>query len=255
MMRVTAAAVLAGAALFASGGHALAEPEAAPTETQPIPDGLLTTEPPPDWQEPEPEPELGEPGRRKGTFRLTYYWMAHEAGGKRKVQLYDKRCRKVAKVSRDFSRRLRLEGGGKLRNGKVLTYSGKCRCPSSPCYRLARRGHKWGTGVRERPLSPFRSVAVDPKHVSIGTVLYIPELDGMAMPGSAPWGGFVHDGCVVADDQGGGIRGRQIDLFAARKGHYSSIDRRHRLKKVTVFDGGDRCRSLNRRPSGRPGSS
>jgi 3D (Asp-Asp-Asp) domain-containing protein len=136
----------------------------------------------------------------------------------------------------------------------VLSYSGRCDCPHSPCFRVARRGHRWGTGVRERPLSPFRSVAVDPARVAIGTVLYIEELDGMAMPGSAPWGGFVHDGCVVADDQGGGIRGRQIDLFAARRSHYSALDRRHRLKKVTVFDGGERCRSLARRRISRRGS-
>ncbi len=158
-------------------------------------------------------------------------------------------------MSRAFERHLRLEGGGVLRNGRVLTYSGRCSCPRSPCYRAARRGHRWGTGVRERPLSPFRSVAVDPKHVSIGTTLYIPELDGLTMPGRAPWGGFVHDGCVVADDQGGGVRGRQLDLFAARKGHYRALQRRHRLKKVTVFEGGERCQSLTRRLVSRPGSS
>jgi 3D (Asp-Asp-Asp) domain-containing protein len=197
----------------------------------------------------------GEPGKRKGRFQLTYYWMAAETRGGPKVQLYNKHCRRVARVSRAFERQLRLEGGGVLRNGRVLTYSGRCRCPHSPCYRTARRGHRWGTGVRERPLSPFRSVAVDPRHVSIGTTLYIPEFDGLIMPGRRPWGGFVHDGCVVADDQGGGVRGRQIDLFSARKGHYRALQRRHRLKKVTVFEGGERCQSLTRRPASRPGSS
>ena len=196
----------------------------------------------------------GKAGRRMGSFKLTYYWMAAETRGGRRVQLYNKHCKPVAKVSRAFERRLRMEGGGVLRNGRVLTYSGRCDCPRSPCYRNARRGHRWGTGVRERPLSPFRSVAVDPKHVSIGTALYIPELDGLTMPGRAPWGGFVHDGCVVADDQGGGVRGRQVDLFAARKGHYRALDRRHRLKRVTVFDGGQRCQSPTRRPVARRGS-
>ena len=201
--------------------------------------------------EPGHQPQAGKP---MGRFKLTYYWMPAETGGPRKVQLYNKWCRPVARVSRGFERRLRLEGGGRLHDGRVLTYSGRCGCAHSPCFRVARRGHSWGTGVHERPLSPFRSVAVDPAHVSIGSVLYIPELDGLTMPGRSPYGGFVHDGCVVADDQGGGVRGRQLDLFTARKSHYSALDRRHRLKKVTVFRGGERCRSLTRRPLSRRGS-
>jgi 3D (Asp-Asp-Asp) domain-containing protein len=199
-------------------------------------------------------PETPETGDRLGTYKLTYYWLPSETRGGRRIQLYNKVCKPVAKVSRSFARRMRLEGGGKLRDGRVLTYSGACSCPNSPCYRTARRGHSWGTGVRERPLSPFRSVAVDPTRVSIGTVLYISELDGLTMPGRAPWGGFVHDGCVVADDQGGGVRGRQLDLFAARKTHYKALDRRHRLKKVTVFGGGERCKTLKTRIASRRGS-
>jgi 3D (Asp-Asp-Asp) domain-containing protein len=269
MTRQTATAVLAGLALGAAVGlgagwavadrpvdspasaAAASQPaasEAPSSEVQTAPPALVTALP-----RPAPEAEKLAPGKRMGRFQLTYYWMASETPGPRQVQLYDKRCRKVARVSRAFERQLRMEGGGKLRDGRVLTYSGRCDCPHSPCYRDARRGHSWGTGVRERPLSPFRSVAVDPRHVSIGEVLYIPELDGMTMPGSHPWGGFVHDGCVVADDQGGGVRGRQLDLFAARKGHYRALSRRLRGKKVTVFDGGERCQSLTRRP--RPGSS
>jgi 3D (Asp-Asp-Asp) domain-containing protein len=256
----TAIAVLAGVTLGAMVGsdRALANPSTPPSppsiDLADTARGLTSTTEPPSEQDEEASPP-GEAGKRKGIFKLTYYWMAAETRGGRKVQLYNKHCRPVAKVSRAFERQLRLEGGGVLRNGRVLTYSGRCRCPHSPCYRAARRGHRWGTGVRERPLSPFRSVAVDPRHVSIGTTLYIPELDGLIMPGRKPWGGFVHDGCVVADDQGGGVRGRQVDLFSARKGHYRALQRRHRLKKVTVFEGGERCQSLTRRLASRPGSS
>ncbi len=258
MKRQTAIAVLAGVVLGAvvGAGLAVANRRTSPPsiDLAATARALISSVPRLSTEAEAPGPD-GEAGKRMGSFKLTYYWMAAETRGGRRVQLYNKHCRPVAKVSRAFERRLRLEGGGVLRNGRVLTYSGRCDCPHSPCYRSARRGHRWGTGVRERPLSPFRSVAVDPKHVSIGTVLYIPELDGLTMPGRAPWGGFVHDGCVVADDQGGGVRGRQLDLFAARKGHYRALDRRHRLKKVTVFDGGQRCQSLARRPVSRRGSS
>jgi hypothetical protein len=64
------------------------------------------------------------------------------------------------------------------------------------------------------------------------------------MPGERPWGGFVHDGCVVADDRGSGIRGRQLDLFAARESSYVDLSR-HRLGHVTVYRGGDKCRHLD----------
>lgn len=196
-----------------------------------------------------------EPVARLGTFKLTYYYMPSESssdsGG---VQLYTKACRKVGRVSSSFAQKLRMQGGGKLADGRVLIFSGACSCPNSPCYRVARADHTWGTGVEDRPLSPFRSVAVDPSRVSIGSLLYIPELDGLTMPGNLPWGGYVHDGCVVADDRGSGIRGRQIDLFAASHHHYRALDKRHHLKKVTVYDGSERCREIKTRVASLRGS-
>jgi 3D (Asp-Asp-Asp) domain-containing protein len=106
---------------------------------------------------------------------------------------------------------------------------------------------RYGVGVAKRPLSPFRSVAVDPVEVPIGTMLYIAELDGLTMPGRGSYGGFVHDGCVLADDRGGGVKGHQIDFFTARRHHYTAFDRRHRLKSVTVYDGKGRCMRKGRR--------
>ena len=76
---------------------------------------------------------------------------------------------------------------------------------------------QWGTAGSGRPLQPFRTVAVDPKLIKLGSLLYVPLLEGRTMPGRAPWGGFVHDGCVVADDTGGGINGKQLDLFVGAR--------------------------------------
>ena len=53
-----------------------------------------------------------------------------------------------------------------------------------------------------------KSVAVDPRLIPIGEPLYIPEFDGMILPNGA-----VHDGCVRADDTGGGIKKRKTDFF------------------------------------------
>lgn len=72
-----------------------------------------------------------------------------------------------------------------------------------------------GLGVRGYRLVPFRTVAVDPKFISIGTVLFIPKLKGVTVRdlGSDAW---VHDGYVFAADTGGEIKGNHIDFFTGR---------------------------------------
>jgi 3D (Asp-Asp-Asp) domain-containing protein len=184
-----------------------------------------------------------------GTFQLTYYWLAEPRGSKlakTETLFHRKGCKTVATVSPTFARRLRVEGGGRLSDGRVVSTSGTCDCPSSPCYFEPGKHKRWGVGVGKRALSPFRSVAVDPTTVSIGTMLYIPALDGLSMPGAKPWGGFVHDGCVIADDRGGSVRGRQLDFFMAQRRHYTAFDNRHHLKKVTVLDGAKHCKKQGR---------
>lgn len=185
-----------------------------------------------------PEPNLQ---AALGNFKLTYYWVATEPKLARGTQvIVDKTCKPVARVTKSFRRNLRLEGSGKLKDGRLVSTAGGCKC-GSPCYWVTSEEHPWGAGVANRPLKPFRSIAVDPKQVKIGSWLYVAELDGLTMPGSGDEGGFVHDGCVLADDRGGGVRGKQIDFFAARKGHYKNFFKRHKMTSVSVFDGGERC--------------
>ena len=186
-------------------------------------------------------------GAKLGSFQFTYYWIAHEGDAARSTQLYDRKCKPVAQVSPAFAERLVREGTGKLRDGRVLNTSGTCNCDNSPCFFEVPRYARYGVGVAKRPLSPFRSVAVDPAEVPIGAMLYIAELDGKTMPGRGDYGGFVHDGCVIADDRGGGVKGHQIDFFTARRHHYTAFDRRHRLKLVTVYDGKGRCMRKGRK--------
>jgi len=159
------------------------------------------------------------------------------------VTLYDRRCNELAHVTRAYAAGLTLQGSGRLRDGRTLNIWGKCSCPRSPCFRTARA--KWGLGGDGEPLSPFRTVAVDPKVIPIGSLLYIPALDGLRMPGRAPIGGFIHDGCVVADDTGGNVKGNQIDLFVGRRGYWQALARRggsHAwANHIEIFDGSGRC--------------
>lgn len=161
------------------------------------------------------------------------------------VPIYDRKCNVLTNVSRPFAAQLALQGTGRLRDGRVLNVAGKCSCPRRPCFHVLPAHRKWGMSGNGKPLEPFRTVAVDPKRIKLGSLLYIPALDGVRMPGRAPVGGFVHDGCVVANDTGGGIQGSQLDLFVARRAYVHGLARRGGshgwLKKLEVFDGNARC--------------
>ena len=161
-----------------------------------------------------------------------------------KVTLYDgSGCAPVAEVSRSFAAEIRMQGTGRLRDGRILNIWGDCACERSPCFRVT--GRQWGSAGNGRALQPFRTVAVDPKLIRMGTLLYIEALDGRRMPGKAPWGGFVHDGCVAADDTGGGIDGHQIDLFVGRRAYYRSLagngSSHGWSKRAKVTDGSGLC--------------
>jgi 3D (Asp-Asp-Asp) domain-containing protein len=164
-----------------------------------------------------------------------------------RVTIYEgKSCASLAEVSRRYAAELTLQGSGQLNDGRVLNVWGNCSCPRSPCFQVtAGDQSKWGLAGTGRALSPFRTVAVDPKVVPLGTLLYIPELDGLRMPGRAPIGGFIHDGCVVADDTGGGVKGKQVDLFVGRKAYWQGLARRggsHAwARHITIYPGAGKC--------------
>jgi 3D (Asp-Asp-Asp) domain-containing protein len=158
-------------------------------------------------------------------------------------------CEPIAQVSKEFASQLALQGTGKLHDGRMLNIWGACNCRRSPCFKVTQA--QWGTSGSGRPLQPFRTIAVDPKVVKLGSLLYMPLLEGRTMPGRAPWGGYIHDGCVVADDTGGHIAGNRIDLFVGRKAYFlglSGTGGSHAwARHVPVFDGTGICERNGRR--------
>jgi 3D (Asp-Asp-Asp) domain-containing protein len=191
----------------------------------------------------EPAEEL-ESGKRLGRYQLTYYHIANQADGdvSRAVALRDRRGRIIARVSRKFSRRLLMQGTGRLRDGRLINIAGGCR-KTRRCYHILDDDLRFGMGAASTSLRPFRSVAAPP-HIRLGTVLYIPELDGLPVPGGMLNGNRVHDGCVVAEDRGGGIKGRQLDLFTFTGTRYRLFHRKNKIVRVTVHRGGDRCKAF-----------
>lgn len=189
-----------------------------------------------------PRPDLG-PGTLKGTVQLTYYWVTQQSDytGANDTALCDVSTNVLATVPLAFANALRLEGTGKLTDGRLLNVGGSCACSSgmTTCYIvLDQTKYPWGVGVQSRPLVPFRSIAVDRNYIPYGTRVYVPEFDGVQMPSSY---GFVHDGCFQADDTGGGIVGAHIDFFAAEKSNYQMLDRTLRLSNVTTYLASPRC--------------
>lgn len=175
-----------------------------------------------------------------------------------KVTLYapGQACEPIAETTREFVREVTMQGTGKLRDGRLVNIWGRCKCPTSPCFTIVTQ--QWGIGGAGRPLQPFRSVAVDPKLIKLGSLLHVPELEGRTMPGRPPWGGFVHDGCVIADDTGGAVKNRQLDLFVGRRnwflGMSGSPGRHSWARGVPVFDGSKICERKGRKISRRAGA-
>ncbi|MBI1362049.1 MAG: hypothetical protein GC155_17370 [Alphaproteobacteria bacterium] len=78
-------------------------------------------------------------------------------------------------------------------------------------FRIVR--HAAGCGVRQIPLAPFRTIAVDPDVIPLESLVYVPELRGR--PFTLDGHTYLHDGYLFAGDRGGAIHGRHIDIFTA----------------------------------------
>jgi len=286
---VSAALRLAPAALVAACTSASPSSSPPPRAHRPVVAAAVAA------TEVEPAPAPAQPGdgdaRRIGTFNITFYYVvgedevvrarravartkipakapANENAGEDEqlaavarptdaVALHEpRRCRQIAVVSRAFARQLRLQGTGKLRDGRVVNIAGHCACATGPCFTVT--ANEWGTAGNGRPLQPFRTVAVDPRVVKLGSLLYVPALEGRIMPGRPPFGGYLHDGCVVADDTGGGIDGKQLDLFVGRRSFYRSLSTWNGghawARHVPVYDGSKICEQRGRRVARRTGS-
>lgn len=190
---------------------------------------------------PDATPNDGDPGVQLGTFQMTYYWLALESDfeGSKTEALYDVDCEVVASVSPSYASALRLEGSGRLNDGRVLNYYGGCSCPNSPCFFELGPEAPWGYGVQNYSLHLFRSIAVDSDEISIGSGIYVEELDGLTMPEAG--GGYIHDGCVTAHDMGGGINGAHIDFFTGLRSYYTELNAAIGTNSVTIHRGGERC--------------
>jgi 3D (Asp-Asp-Asp) domain-containing protein len=189
-------------------------------------------------------------------WALRFYWLSLEADyedtvslnvpktgacalpANRWVELYTLEGYFFGRVPERYACSLKLEGSGLLRDGRVVNYTGPCKFGYGTCFeQLDIADFPFGRGAGLRPLIPFKSVAVDPRVIRLGEPLYIPELDGLALPD-----GSIHDGCVRADDTGGGIKGRKMDFFVVTYGNFRALlDNLLGVSWVTPYVEAPRC--------------
>ena len=193
-------------------------------------------------------------------WALRFYWLTLEAdyeesaqannvprGGacalpaNRSVELYTLEGYFFGRVPERYACSLKLEGSGLLRDGRVVNYTGSCKFGYGTCFeQLDTADYPFGRGAGQRPLVPFKSVAVDPRVIRLGEPLYIPEFDGMMLPD-----GSIHDGCVRADDTGGGIKGRKMDFFVVTYGNFRVLlDELLGVTWITPYVEAPRCQYL-----------
>ena len=69
----------------------------------------------------------------------------------------------------------------------------------------------FGLGVSNYHLVPYKTVAVDPRLIPYGSVLFIERAVGI--PYSVDGVQYIHDGYFFAGDKGGAVTGNHIDVF------------------------------------------
>jgi 3D (Asp-Asp-Asp) domain-containing protein len=155
-----------------------------------------------------------------GRLQATFYSMIEErkpafADAQQATPLWDEAGRQIAMVSSSFKAKLAIEGVGKLADGRVVSFAGFKSANGNVAANNGREAYfqiaenaPFGFGVENYRLMPYRTAAVDPRQILIGSVLYIPQAYGVALPS-----GEIHDGFFFAHDTGRAIKQGRIDLF------------------------------------------
>lgn len=206
----------------------------------------------PAGKENEPAERADAGGRVLGTFRNTYYdFPSESAFSGEAVALKNGRCETIAMVPRGFHDAVCVQGSGSLARGGTVSFAKRdCAC-AELCPRtnqhicfdaLDRNTFPWGRGASGAPITPLRSVAADTQVLPMGTVIYVPELDGVRGSDTAS------DGCFVVEDRGLKVQGEHIDIFTGHPTQTAMLNGQVPSNRgVTVIADSPKCAHLGRR--------
>ena len=173
-----------------------------------------------------------------GKFQLTYYWAVSPEDADLTTPLVDVLNldgMAIAQAPEDLVMQIALEGSGFLQDGTLINLACACPYPDSRFFVVDSALFPWGVDARGEALVPFSTLAVDPDAIALGTLVYLRDYDGIAVPA-----GTVHDGCFFAGDTGFSIAGLHIDLFAGTRANFLAVDAAlNGLDRVKLSTGAD----------------
>jgi len=193
-------------------------------------------------------------GRLLGTFRNTYYDFPREGDHTGPTMaLMNAACQPIAQVPRAFHDALCVQGSGSLKRGGTVSFAKRdCAC-AEVCPRTGQRicfdaldptQFPFGRGAAGTAIIPLRTLAADTAVLPMGTVVYLPELDG-APRGD---GGATIDGCFIVEDRGLKVKGEHVDIFTGNASHTALLEERLPSNQgVSVVVQAPRCAHLARR--------
>lgn len=167
--------------------------------------------------------------KKVGDLKPTFYWVALETkdGQPRNNALLDVNGRVLVNVSAKFLKELRMEGTGRLLDGRIINFH--ARVGNEIRWRFCPPSAPYGYGLEDYVLKPFRSVAVDPNVIPIPSRVYIPAAKGTKLPD-----GSIHDGFFEAIDIGQAIQNQRIDMFTAM-GDQSAVFERNGISNMKAL--------------------
>lgn len=160
---------------------------------------------PPDFMSAKQQDSSGTPqGRYLGRFKVTYYWAVDETEfpTNRSLPIYLADGQLLGRFSSAFVKAFRVEAAACLKDGRRISYMRCANRAQVVDQFLGYGGHK---------LTELRSIAVDPRLIPLGSVVYIPQAENVSIDGQTLGGVF------YAHDVGSAIKGKHIDIFVGRK--------------------------------------
>jgi len=142
--------------------------------------------------------------RYLGRFKVTYYWAVEETEypTSRSSPIYLADGQLLGRFSSAFVKAFRVEAAACLKDGRRISYLKKANRAKVVDQFLGCGGHT---------LAELKSIAVDPRLIPLGSIVYIPQAENVVVDGQTMSGVF------YAHDVGSAIKGKHIDLFVGRK--------------------------------------